>query len=296
MFRELNIGKGNTMTFMRSDGIPVFAAIILSYPVPAFFVFTTAVATELNQTKKVISRSIVCLILSLIVLGGLAGIVFSDSVKGIPYSLTGEWEEKAGTFVEWIAPRKPSPQRVRITLENEEDWQGYTVRNIRRGNLIPGDEVRFLVKPHGDDYIYVVAWRRADSSEWNIVPVSFPDVQTQAKSFGLFLLILLPLFIGPLVYAMKVLKKAGMKGAITGSKILIVFFALATIGAIASAGQMAAAYEDAFHVQAAYALVAILWFVGELWNLGTCLKAIYCIKKGNGMIFKEPLIIDEKKQ
>ena len=118
----------------------------------------------------------------------LCAVCTVPAVRGLPYALEGRWTQASGVFQEWTASRKPDAQRAILLVEGQARM--YSIRNLRRGELQSGDEVRFWVKPEGDRDIYIAAWRRPPESGWRQAAESLDDLPQRQRTLRQGLLVL----------------------------------------------------------------------------------------------------------
>lgn len=95
----------------------------------------------------------VFLLTASLALGTLISILsIAGAWEGFPAAWSGSWQEQSGVFQEWVEYRKPDPQQAAILVGGTPQWFG--IRNIKRGDLQSGDELRFWVKPAGGRAIF----------------------------------------------------------------------------------------------------------------------------------------------
>lgn len=166
----------------------LFCALIVFFAFP-FGALTVCREQLLHTGTPVQTDKAVFLLTASLALGGLlSALSIAEVQAGFPAAWSGTWQEQSGVFQEWVAYRKPNPQQAAILVNGTP--QGFSVSNIKRGELQSGDELRFLVKPAGDRAIYVTAWRRPPQEEWHLLTVSFGTQQERSAAFvqGLFVL------------------------------------------------------------------------------------------------------------
>src|SRR5699024_8012369 len=124
----------------------------------------------------------VFLVTAALALGGLFSALSIAGVwAGFPAAWSGTGQEQSGVFQEGVEDSKPDPQQAASLVDAAPQWFG--IRNIKRGDLQSGDELRFWVKPAGDRDIYVTAWRRPPQEEWHHLTVSFGTQQERSAAF-----------------------------------------------------------------------------------------------------------------
>lgn len=127
------------------------------------------------------SQAVALMISTLLICFLISILVISKVEAGFPYALQGEWQEKEGVFQEWAVYRKPDPQGATILVDGR--MQDFSIKNIKRGDLSKGDEVRFLVKPAGDSDIYIAAWRKSSDEQW--IYLEMPHTSQSARNKSL---------------------------------------------------------------------------------------------------------------
>lgn len=159
----------------------LFCALIMFFAFP-FGALTVCREQLLHTGTQLQTDKAVFLLTASLALGTLLSILSIAGVwEGFPAAWRGTWQEQSGVFQEWVEYRKPDPQQAAILVDGTPQWFG--IRNIKRGDLQNGDELRFLVKPAGDRAIYVTAWRRPPQEEWHLLTVSFGTQQERSAAF-----------------------------------------------------------------------------------------------------------------
>ena len=143
---------------MTSLFFSLFCALIVFFAFP-LGALTLCREQLLHTGTQLQTDKAVFLVTAALSLGTLISILSITGVwEGFPAAWSGTWQEQSGVFQEWVEYRKPDPQQAAILVDGATQWFG--IRNIKRGELQSGDELRFLVKPAGDSDTYVTAWRR----------------------------------------------------------------------------------------------------------------------------------------
>lgn len=159
----------------------LFCALTVFFAFP-FGALTLCREQLLHTGTQLQTDKAVFLVTAALALGGLFSALSIAGVwAGFPAAWSGTWQEQSGVFQEWVEYRKPDPQQAAILVDGAPQWFG--IRNIKRGELQSGDELRFWVKPAGDRDIYVTAWRHPPQEEWHHLTVSFGTQQERSAAF-----------------------------------------------------------------------------------------------------------------
>lgn len=159
----------------------LFCALALFFALP--FCMLTLCREKLLHTGTPVQTDKAVFLLAAALASGilLSALSIAEIQAGLPFAWSGTWQEQSGVFQEWVEYRKPDPQQAALLVDGAPQWFG--IRNIKRGELQSGDELRFWVKPVGDRDIYVTAWRRPPQEEWHFLSVSLGTQDERNASF-----------------------------------------------------------------------------------------------------------------
>lgn len=162
--------------------VSLFCALTVFFAFP-FGALTLCREQLLHTGTQLQTDRAVFLVTAALALGGLVSALSIAGVwEGIPAEWSGTWQKQSGVFQEWAEYRKTNSQGAAILVDEAPQW--FRIRNIKRGELQSGDELRFLVKPAGDSAIYVTTWRRPPQEEWHHLTVSFGTQQERSAVFA----------------------------------------------------------------------------------------------------------------
>lgn len=161
--------------------ISLFGALVFFFAFP--FAALMVCREQLQIGTHLQTGSVLSLLTAALAFGTLISALLIAGVwEGIPAEWSGTWQKQSGVFQEWAEYRKTNSQGAAILVDEAPQW--FSIRNIKRGELQSGDELRFLVKPAGDSAIYVTAWRRPPQEEWHHLTVSFGTQQERSAVFA----------------------------------------------------------------------------------------------------------------
>lgn len=250
----------------------MFIGMIMFFALP--FGILILCRQQLIQTGTPVQRGQAAVLLAgALAFGFLISMLATAGVEaGFPYALSGEWTEKTGVFQEWSTYRKGNLQGAAILTDGR--IQGFSITNIERGGLCNGDEVHFLVKPAGDSDIYITAWRRPPSTDWNYLKVSFGTQQERNQSLVYGLLMTAGEMLGMLALLLYGVHRWKEPPVYVVGTILFALVVLAAGGTLLHVAYSAAVSDHA-RVSSAFHSLVLSCYAAMLWTLYAYGRAVF---------------------